>query len=1202
MQNMGWKLLLILFVIGLCGLSLKFKEMRLGTDLQGGTSLIYVVQMPPDANDPKEQLRQIIEVLKQRVNPKGVYDISMEPLGRDRIEIIMPLPNDEVLSLKKAFETALEELLDASEISARALDESIRLGTLVERFGADPASDRGRAVNALAAAVEKQKTATAEVERLRAENADEAALATPMLALARANREYKTARNIVLDLSLGEGEMRRVLELATVATSAVDTTSTNRDEAADDDADADADEATDDAKADDTRSAREIAIEQRKASFPHLAEKIDQLVTAYDNYQAKRRGLDDPEDLKRLLRGAGVLEFHIAVRNSDAAPAQIDVAALREELRERGPGNSSSSTVEWAPINQLEQWYEEPSDLEMLEQDPELYFQQRRDLVAAYADGQYYLMLYKTPLQSLTHDDGPDWKLESASRSIDSFGRPCVSFQLDTAGSQRMAKLTGGNTQEPMAIVLDGEVYTAPTIQSVISKSGQITGSFSPSDISYLIRVLNAGSLAARLSPEPISTQTLGPSLGKENLDSGYQAFVIAIIGVVIFMLVYYFFAGLVADLALAANGVIIFGAMMGIDGTFTLPGLAGIILTIGMAVDANVLIYERIREEIVEGELDLKGCIRQGYGKALSTILDGNVTNLIVCLVLFWVATTEIKGFALTLTIGICATLFTALFVTRQVYYLYTDVLKKQKLTMLPLAFPAVHRALEPSVKWISLRHFFWMISAVAMVASIALVSIRGVNMLDTEFRGGVAATMSTPRDDDGNPTLWLAQSDVEARLKSLADGITPPAADADPDTRLHQLALSSFADVAITTVGDTKVGDDGKLVSSQFSIKVANPKGLDENQTITAVVMSSIIEEFEGELDIAPSLTFDGASERDATGHVFPIDSDSLADVLGRPDAIQDVGAFNGGAAVLVRNVTPSETVEDVHQRIERMRSQPDFVDYSARSFEVYGLRTDPEDPARYVDFAIVVRDDHLSYHQMAPDAWYGSVAQPEWELVTAALNQPASLDDVSEYSSAVAETLKANATVAVILTLLGILVYIWVRFGSLRYSFAAIAALVHDVTIALGLLALSTVIGVTPIGEALLIEPFRINLGVVAALLTIIGYSLNDTIVILDRIRENRGKRPLPTEEIVNRSINQTVSRTLLTSFTTIMAVLIMYKFGGPGIRAFTYCLLAGLFVGTYSSIAIAAPLVYSNRGAKRMDRAERDAEPETALSAT
>ena len=219
----------------------------------------------------------------------------------------------------------------------------------------------------------------------------------------------------------------------------------------------------------------------------------------------------------------------------------------------------------------------------------------------------------------------------------------------------------------------------------------------------------------------------------------------------------------------------------------------------------------------------------------------------------------------------------------------------------------------------------------------------------------------------------------------------------------------------------------------------------------------------------------------------------------------------------------------------------------------------------------------DPELSYFDVDFDLWDRGLARAEWLLVSDALQRQTSLEGVSSYSSSVAETMSARAIVSVILSLMGILVYIWIRFGSLRYSAAAIIALLHDVCLALGLLAATAWISRTAIGSALLIEDFRIDLGVVAALLTIIGYSLNDTIVILDRIRENRGKLPIPTADIVNRSINQTISRTVLTSVTTLVAVSIMYGAGGSGIRSFSYTLLVGLVVGTYSSVAIAAPLV-------------------------
>ena len=179
--------------------------------------------------------------------------------------------------------------------------------------------------------------------------------------------------------------------------------------------------------------------------------------------------------------------------------------------------------------------------------------------------------------------------------------------------------------------------------------------------------------------------------------------------------------------------------------------------------------------------------------------------------------------------------------------------------------------------------------------------------------------------------------------------------------------------------------------------------------------------------------------------------------------------------------------------------------------------------------------------------------------------------------------------NAVVAVVLSLLGILCYIWIRFGSLRYSLAAIVALVHDVLITVGAVALTGYIGAQTVASGgFQLEAVQIDLGVVAALLTVIGYSLNDTIVILDRIRENRGKLPLPTQSIVNRSINQTVSRTVLTSFTTLLAVAIIFVAGGTGIRPFAFCLLIGIMVGTYSSVAIASPIVFTRKGSTEASR--------------
>jgi len=228
--------------------------------------------------------------------------------------------------------------------------------------------------------------------------------------------------------------------------------------------------------------------------------------------------------------------------------------------------------------------------------------------------------------------------------------------------------------------------------------------------------------------------------------------------------------------------------------------------------------------------------------------------------------------------------------------------------------------------------------------------------------------------------------------------------------------------------------------------------------------------------------------------------------------------------------------------------------------------------------------VYDDNLDQAAVDVELWDTQLAANEWRLVSTALATGSSLQEVNSFSPAMARTLAANAVVAVVLSLLGMLMYIWIRFGSLRYSVSTIVAVTHNVIVCLGALALTQYIAGTPVARFLMLEEFRIDLNVIAALLTIIGYSLNDTIVILDRIRENRGKRLFATPEIINNSINQTFSRTILTGGSTIVASIILYVLGGTGIQPFAFTFLIGLLIGTYSSVAIAAPLVadWSVRG--------------------
>ena len=1153
MKNIFWKVALILLVILTC-LYAVFpidKNIRLGKDLQGGTSLIYLVKMPDNA-DKATVLSQTIQVLKERVDPRGVLDISMQPLGADRIEIVMPLPNDEVRQLRAVYDEELKKLMAMAEIRPSSLDEALRFGQAVEKFGGS-APDRRAQIESLQRAYNDLQTARTALAEAQSRGVEGDALNKVEQAAADAEFNYETARDSVLRLSLDRGRITRTLGLPTKREPKRDPV-TNQVEV-----DASGNPVT-------TESQRDIALTSLKTDFPHLAEQIGTTVGSFDAYQSKRTTLDDPEDLMRLLRGAGVLEFHIAVQQSNVTGVNIE--QMREQLRDKGPENTDSTVASWYPINELKQWYDTPAQLQMLEADPQSFFAGRGGLVAEKYNGQFYLLLYNSPNASMTHDAGRAWTVESSGVTVDRLGRPAVSFRLDPAGGQLMSRLTGSHVQQPMAIVLDGQVYSAPNINSQIANSGIIEGDFSKAELNYLVRVLAAGALEARLSDQPIAINTLGPSLGKDNLQRGMKAFELSVLVTVAIMLVYYFFAGFVANVALLINAIMIFGIMAMIDGVFTLPGLAGIALSIAMAVDANVLIYERIREEIVNNKEDLRTAIRLGYSRAMNAIIDGNVAHLITCVVLLYTATTEVKGFALTMILGVIATLFTALFITRILFMFYTEAFKARTLSMLPTVFPGITRALTPNVNWISKRHIFRMISLIAVVGSIALVFSRGKEMLDTEFRGGLALTMQTrlanPGESaDANGRLLLSRPEVEKEVHEIGEAMSP-----DPTSAVYQLRNAS-----VLTVGDSK-----DFKAARFQIKVASPPQIQSEATMTDAVVEALGRRFSDRLDVLPSLSFRGNGSADHGPYTFPIQDTTLGANINRPEFTQSVNDFNGGVAIVVDDVNPAITVEQARQRIVRLREAPDFASAQGRNFEIIGLNpVSPGDPGKgYTSLAVVVHDDAITTDTDF-DQWDRNLAAREWQLVSTALAQRSTFQEVSSFSPAIARTLAANAVVAVVMSLLGMLMYIWIRFGSMRYSVATVVAVTHNVIICLGALALTHYLAGTRLASMLLVSDYRIDLNVIAALLTIIGYSLNDTIVILDRIRENRGKRLTVTPEIVNNSINQTFSRTVLTGGSTILASIILYVLGGSGIQPFAFTFLIGLLVGTYSSVVIAAPLV-------------------------
>ncbi len=316
-------------------------------------------------------------------------------------------------------------------------------------------------------------------------------------------------------------------------------------------------------------------------------------------------------------------------------------------------------------------------------------------------------------------------------------GRTCVGFTFKPEGGVKFGQLTSHNLPDSangfhrqLGIILDNTMISAPVINSMIRDRGVIQGQFGEDYVQFLVGVLNAGSLPATLRPEPISQQRIGSQLGKDTIQAGTMAIGLSTLAILIFMALYYRFCGIVADIAVTLNMIVTVALMILIKAAFTLPGLAGMVLTVGMAVDANVLIYERMREETERGA-SLRMAIRNGFGRAMATIIDSHVTTLVSAAVLYVVGTDQIKGFAVTLIIGLLMSLFTAVFVARVIF----DVAEKQRwLTRLKMMHVIGHTNID-FIRWRGPA-----IAGSVIIIAIGLVAtaMRGPEILDIDFTGG--------------------------------------------------------------------------------------------------------------------------------------------------------------------------------------------------------------------------------------------------------------------------------------------------------------------------------------------------------------------------------------------------------------------------------------------------------------------------------
>jgi SecD/SecF fusion protein len=1142
MKNIRFYSIVTVLVMLACILSIfpMDENLRLGKDLAGGVSLIYTIDLKPE--DDSDVVDRTINVLKDRVNPQGLFEISFQQLGRDRVEITMPLPNEKVQRLRKEFNAALEKLRDYS-IDSDAFQRAMRL----------PGAERDAALDALMDTPPRRellapvKEAVTKAEETRA-GYDAAKMAGPtgpeldtlLEAAGEAEAALEQARDRVLASTVSSDEFRAALELPERAHRVEDPKTKEIVEIPS------------------PRQQAVTGIRERIGRLTGAEATIDAILAIHKTYSENRRGLDDPSDLVRLLQGAGVLNFRIAV-NPGSRPEET---RLRQELRERGPGNVKVDGAAWYRINSINGWYDDTDSLKTLRDDPANYFAGRYGLIAEERDGLYYVLLHDAQGLRLTQAEG-DWSLTAAFQTQDQLGRPAIGFRMDPKGASLMGDLTERNQGRNMAIVLDDQVYSAPRINSRIAGEGVIEGVFTAEEIDYLIKTMGAGSLQAKLGERPISQSILAPELGADNLQRGLKAAWISFIAIGAFMLVYYFASGGFAMIVLVINALLVLGIMALNRAAFTLPGIAGIVLIFGTAVDANVLIYERIREELVAGR-DIRTAVRVAFKRAGTVIIDANMTHLIVAMVLagalpFFEPPQEIKGFGISLGIGVVATLFSTMIVTRLIYVILVEHFKcgPWVVNQLPVAVPALQRALTPNINWMRLFPILSPLSFALIAVGLFFVFREGSNLLDSEFRGGTSITLQL-KEQEGTPgeRVTLARKAAEERLLSIVS-----AHEAKGNSDLVELRNAEIVPINPRSDGVT---------SDRFTIRTT----ITDEETLR----EAIVEAFSDVVDARPAIRFDGAEqEAIEAAPAFPISDPILGASIGRPEVQNDVATFVGGVAIVLDNFDPPPTRESLASRLDYMRGDPTYAGTALRR-EHQLIVLEGTDIA-VKSAVIVVHDARLSVFE-DEGRWRVGLAAEEWRIARDALTVPTVLAGFNSFSPAIAATFRAQAIVAIVLCFVLISIYVWVRFGSFRFSLAAVRPLVFDTLISIGMVAMAEIIYENVPGAAALgIRPIKIDLGVVAAIMTIIGYSINDTVVILDRIRENRGKLGYVSKEVINNSINQTLSRTVVTAGTCLVSLFVLFFVGGEGIASFAYVMACGMIAGTYSTVAISAPMVYS-----------------------
>ena len=586
--------------------------------------------------------------------------------------------------------------------------------------------------------------------------------------------------------------------------------------------------------------------------------------------------------------------------------------------------------------------------------------------------------------------------ISDARQDLDQGSRPSISMQMNANGAKLWRKLTSNNINRRIAIVLDDYVYSAPVVQNEIPNgNSQITGNFTIDEAQDLANILKAGTLPAPTTI--VEDVVIGPTLGKVAQQQGIKSILSGLIIVILFMIFYYARGGFVANVALFFNIFFILGILAQLSASLTLPGIAGIVLTIGMSIDANVLIFERIKEELRNGAI-LKQAISSGYNKAYTSIIDANATTLLVGIILYNLGQGPVKGFAVTLIIGIICSFFSAVFITRVIVEYLS---KKGENSNLNFSFSFSRNFMSKmNFDFLSKRKIAYVFSSSFISFGIICYIIKGL-VLGVDFKGGRSYVVSF--DEPYNT------SEMESSLLPVFDS----------------------KGVEVKTFGN--------------------------------------------------STTF---------------------------------------------KVTTSYLIDD----------ESDNADLNVKTQLIKGLE-------QFTNKSFVEDDSRVD-------------------------DKNFTISSSSKVGATIADDIKNSSYLSGVLALLVIFLYILIRFRKWQFSTGAVVALLHDTLFVLSAFSIANFFGFS----------YEVDQVFIAAILTIIGYSINDTVVVFDRIRETMGLKVggnlIP---LVNESINKTLSRTIITSMTTFIVVLVLFLFGGPSLGGFSFALLIGILIGTYSSVFVATPIM-------------------------